>query len=45
MAERAENSVENGEITLRANFPFPTVFSKDLYYRHVKNTKACFGKG
>ena len=29
---------------LRAISPFPTVFSKDLYGRHVK-TRACLGKG
>ena len=28
--------------SLRAISPFPTVFSKDLYCRHVK-TRACFG--
>ena len=33
---------ENG--WLQASSPFPTVFSKDLYCRHVK-TKACLGKG
>ena len=30
--------------SLRAISPFPAVFSKDLYCRHVK-TKACLGKG
>ena len=30
--------------SLWAIFPFPTVFSKDLYCRHVK-TRACLGKG
>ena len=30
--------------SLRAIYPFPTVFSKDLYSRHVK-TRACLGKG
>ena len=30
--------------SLRAISPFPTVFSKDLYCRHVK-TRAFFGKG
>ena len=30
--------------SLRAISPFPTVFSKDLNYRHVK-TRACLGKG
>ena len=29
---------------LRAISPFPTVFSEDLYCRHVK-TRACLGKG
>ena len=29
---------------LQAISPFPTVFSKDLYCRHVK-TRACLGKG
>ena len=30
--------------SLRAISPFPTVFSKDLYWRHVK-TSACLGNG
>ena len=30
--------------SLRAISPFPTVFSKDFYCRHVK-TRACLGKG
>ena len=30
--------------SLRAISPFPTVFSKDLCYRHVKN-QGLFGKG
>ena len=30
--------------SLRAISAFPSVFSKDLYYRHVK-TRACLGKG
>ena len=30
--------------SLRAISPFPTVFSKDLYCRHVK-TRACLGNG
>ena len=29
--------------SLRAISPFPTVFSKDLYCRHIK-TRACLGK-
>ena len=30
--------------SLRAISPSPTMFSKELYYRHVK-TRACLGKG
>ena len=30
--------------SLRAISPFPTVFSKGLYCRHIK-TRACLGKG
>ena len=30
--------------SLRAISPFPAVFSKDLYCRHLK-TRACLGKG
>ena len=37
--KRLENTVGKGEIA-----PFPTVFSKDLYGRHVK-ARACWGKG
>ena len=37
--KRVENTVGKGEIA-----PFPAVFSKDLYYKHVK-TRACLGKG
>ena len=39
LSKWVENTVGKGEI-----FPFPTVFSKDLYCKHVK-TKACLGKG
>ena len=35
-----ENTVGKGQ----AIYPFLTVFSKDLYCRHVK-TRACLGKG
>ena len=38
-----ENNVGKGEIA-RAISPFPAVFSKGLYCRHVK-TRACLGKG
>ena len=31
--------------SLRAIFPFPTVFSKDLYCRQVKTRVCLFGKG
>ena len=37
--EGVENTVRKGK-----NYPFPLVFSKDLYCRHIK-TKACLGKG
>ena len=44
-SEWIENTVGKGEnCSLRAISPFPTVFSKDLFYRHVK-TRACLGKG
>ena len=35
---------ERRDCSLRAIFPFPTVFPKDLYYRRIK-TRACWGKG
>ena len=38
-SKQVENTVEKGEIA-----PFPTVFSKDLYCRHIK-IRACLGKG
>ena len=38
-----ENTGGKGEIA-RAISPFPLIFSKDLYCRHVK-TRACLGKG
>ena len=41
MAQRYPNW---NETLLQAISPFPTVFSKDLYCRHVK-TRACLGKG
>ena len=36
-SKRVENTVGKGEIAVS---PFPTVFLKDLHYRHVK-TRAC----
>ena len=40
-----ENTMGKGGIARYQQFsPFPTVFSKDLYCRHVK-TWACLGKG
>ena len=40
-----ENTVQKGEIAHYKQFsPFPTVFLKDLYCRHVK-TRVCLGKG
>ena len=43
-SKRVENTVRKAEIARRAISPFPTVFSKDLYGRHVK-TRAYLGKG
>ena len=44
-SKRVENTVgKRRNCSLRAISPFPTVFSKDLYFRHVK-TRACFWKG
>ena len=40
-----ENTQGKDEIAqAQAISPFPTVFSKDVYCRHLK-TRACFGKG
>ena len=45
LSKWVENTVEKGEITRYEQFlVFPTVFSRDLYCRHVK-TRACLGKG
>ena len=36
-SQRVENTVGKGEIARYEQFfPLPTVFSKDLYYRHIK---------
>ena len=43
MAETSPNRVEN-TVGKGAISPFPTVFSKALYCRHVK-VRACLGKG
>ena len=43
-SKRVENTVGKGKCSLRAISPFPTVFLKDLYCRHVK-TRACLAKG
>ena len=43
-SKRVENPVVKGEIAYYEQFLLPTVFSKDLYCRHVK-TRACLGKG
>ena len=41
--KKVENSVGKGEIACYKQFSiFPTVFSKDLYSRHIK-TRACLG--
>ena len=41
---KKKNTVGKGEIARYEQFLVFTVFSKDLYYRHVK-TGACLGKG
>ena len=43
VSKRAENIVGKGWIDPLAICSFPTVFSKDLYGRHVK-TRACLRK-
>ena len=42
--EMLENKRRRRNRLLGAISSFPTVFSKDLYCRHVK-TRACLGKG
>ena len=39
-----KNCGKSRNCSFRAISPFPTVFSKGLYCRHVK-TRACLGKG
>ena len=39
-----KHSAKRRNCLSQAISPFPTVFSKDLYSRHVK-TRACLGKG
>ena len=39
-----KHSGKRRNCSLRAISPFPAVFSKDLYCRHVK-TRACLGEG
>ena len=44
-SKRVENTMEKRRsCSSRAVSPFPTVFSKDLYCRHIK-TRACLGLG
>ena len=44
LSKMVENTCEKRRnCSLRAISPFSTVFSKDLYYRHVKS-KACMGE-
>ena len=44
-SKQVENTGEKRRnCSLRAISPFPTVFSKDLFCKHVK-TRACLGKG
>ena len=35
---------EKEKFLVMSNFSFPTIFSKDLYCRHLE-TRACLGKG
>ena len=42
-SKQVENSGKKRNCSLRAISPFPTVFSEDLFCRHVKN-QALFGK-
>ena len=42
--KQVENTVEMEKLLVMSNFSFPTVFSKDLYCRHIK-IRACLGKG
>ena len=45
LSKQAENTVgKGGNYSLRTICPFPAMFSKDLYCRHVK-TWAFWGKG
>ena len=45
ISKRVENTVGKGEIARHEQFLlFPSVFSNNLYCRHVK-TRACSGKG
>ena len=45
LSTRVENTVgEKEKLLVTRISPFPTLFSKDLYCRHVKN-RACWGKG
>ena len=39
-SKRVENTVGKGELLVTSDFSFPTVFSKDLYCRHM----ACLEK-
>ena len=44
LKKRRKNCGKRRNCSLRAISPFPTMFSKDLYCRHMK-TRACLGKG
>ena len=43
-SKRVENTGKRRNCSLRAISPFPAVFLKDFYCRHVK-TRDCLGKG
>ena len=44
VSESVENTGKRRKCSLRGISPFPTVFSNDLCWRHIKN-RACLGKG
>ena len=43
-SERVENTGKRRNCSLQAISPFPAVFPKDSFYKHVK-TRACLGRG
>ena len=43
-SNQVEDTLGKGEVAHYHHFLLVPVFSKDLYYKHVKS-RACFGKG